>query len=751
MSRNRAEIVDSNLRALLRDWNEASPAADLAAVVRPGTSLTGAELLELIESQFQARHLDLVARRLKETGQSFYTIGSAGHEGNAAVAAALRVTDPAFLHYRSGAFFAQRARQVPGQTPIFDVALSLCAAIDDPISAGRHKVFGSRALWIPPQTSTIASHLPKAMGAAVAIGRARALKLDLSVPADAIVACSFGDASLNHSTALGAINAAGWIAHQNLPAPVLWICEDNGLGISVHTPPDWVERVAAGRRPMTYFAADGLDLVDTFEKATAAARFVRQLRKPAFLHLRVVRLLGHAGSDPELAYHDIERIKADEARDPLLASCRLALRAGVANAAELLALYEEVGDRVEAAAVEAARRPHHTSAASVMAALAPYRPHAVAAQAERAAESARRAERWGKEGLPETREPEHLAKVLNQGLHDLMLQYPEMLVFGEDVARRGGVYGVTAGLHSRYGNGRVFNTLLDEQSILGMAIGSAHLGLLPVPEIQYLAYFHNAADQIRGEAASLQFFSSGQFRNPMVVRIASFGYQKGFGGHFHNDASIAALRDIPGVVIAAPSRGDDAVEMLRTCMAMARVDGRVVLFLEPIALYMTRDLYEDGDGLWRSHYPRPGKFVPLGTARVYGESEPADLAIASWANGLWRSLRAARTLAQDHGVRARVVDLRWLQPFDVQTITAEARAAGRLLVVDEGRRTGGLSEAIVTAVTEACGRDTPPRMARVCGEDTFVPLGPAWHHVLPSEASIVEGALRLAGRSKGVS
>src|SRR5690606_40493041 len=109
-------------------------------------------------------------------------------------------------------------------------------------------------------------------------------------------------------------------------------------------------------------------------------------------------------------------------------------------------------------------------------------------------------------------------------------------------------------------------------------------GLLPMPEIQYLAYVHNAVDQLRGEASSLQFFSANQFSNPMVVRIAGLAYQRGFGGHFHNDHSIGGLRDIPGLMIAVPSRGDDAVRMLRGCLATARACGRVVVFLEPIAL-----------------------------------------------------------------------------------------------------------------------------------------------------------------------
>ena len=156
-----------------------------------------------------------------------------------------------------------------------------------------------------------------------------------------------------------------------------------------------------------------------------------------------------------------------------------------------------------------------------------------------------------------------MALAINRALLDVLTEHPEALVFGEDVARKGGVYGVTRGLLKKAGPARVFDTLLDEQAILGLALGAGVSGLLPIPEIQYLAYLHNAADQIRGEGATLQFFSDRQYRNPMVVRIAGYGYQKGFGGHFHNDNAVAALRDIPGIVDRLPGaprrrRGHDA-------------------------------------------------------------------------------------------------------------------------------------------------------------------------------------------------
>src|SRR6266516_3958600 len=169
---------------------------DRDAPLRPGSSLTGQRCLELFDAQLASRHLDLAARWLRAEAAGFYTIGSAGHEGNAAVAAALRLTDPALLHYRSGAFYLVRAGQAdPPRDGVRDVLLGLVAAADEPIAGGRHKVFGNHALGIIPQTSTIASHLPRAVGLAFAIGRAAKIGVPRPWPDDAVVVCSFGDAS----------------------------------------------------------------------------------------------------------------------------------------------------------------------------------------------------------------------------------------------------------------------------------------------------------------------------------------------------------------------------------------------------------------------------------------------------------------------------------------------------------------------------------------------------------------------------
>jgi 2-oxoisovalerate dehydrogenase E1 component len=316
-----------------------------------------------------------------------------------------------------------------------------------------------------------------------------------------------------------------------------------------------------------------------------------------------------------------------------------------------------------------------------------------------------------------------------------------MLVFGEDVARKGGVYGVTRGLLGAFGARRVFDSLLDEQSILGVALGAGLAGLLPVPEIQYLAYLHNAADQIRGEAATLSFFSAGQYRNPMVVRVAGLAYQKGFGGHFHNDNAVAALRDIPGLVIACPARPDDAAAMLRTCLASAQEDGSVCVFLEPIALYHERDLHVAGDGGWLAPYDPPALWasghIPLGRARVYGDG--TDVTIVTFGNGLRMSLRASARLAAD-GIGCRVVDLRWLAPLPAADVLREASVTGRVLVADETRRTGGVSEGVITGLVDAGFSGC---IARVASEDSFIPIGDAAATVLLSEQSIDTAARSL--------
>jgi 2-oxoisovalerate dehydrogenase E1 component len=747
VSTDRVSVVQDNLDRFLAAAQAGSSSLHPDDPIVPDSTLTVGRALEVFEDQLLSRAIDVEARRLKASGQSFYTISSAGHEHNAVLGTLLRTTDPSFLHYRSGGFMMARGRQGlregVGRDPVLDTMLSICASSDDPISKGRHKVWGSRPLWVPPQTSTIASHLPKAVGAAFALGRARRMGIDPQVPADSIVACTFGDASANHASALTGISAARYASRRGNPMPVLFVCEDNGIGISVETPRRWIRDTFSSFPHLRYVEATGsLDRVWAATKE--AIDTCRSLRMPVFLRLVTVRLWGHAGSDIESAYRSPQEIREAEASDPILAGARLLISTGAATPAALRALVAATRERVREAGEEATRRPHLTSVAEIVEPLAPYEPSAVRADASRAVDPDRRRAFFDGELPEEAIAPvkRTMAAHLSAALADEMLKRDEVIVFGEDVGRKGGVYYVTAGLQKRFGVTRVIDTHLDETSILGLAQGAGLFGLLAVPEIQYLAYVHNAVDQLRGEASSLSFFSSGQFQNPMVVRIASWAYQKGFGGHFHNDNSIGGLRDIPGLVLATPSQGDDAVRMLRGCMALARTCGRVVAFLEPIALYHEKDLFEAGDGGWLSDYPAPGDILLPGEVSTRGEG---DLLVVTYANGVRMSLQAQRILEAEHGIRIRVLDLRWLNPLPFPALTDAARDARGVLVVDEARATGGgIADAVIAHLAESGSSAT---LSSVRAVDSFVPLGPAANLVLVQTADIVEAVRALDARA----
>jgi 2-oxoisovalerate dehydrogenase E1 component len=717
--------------------------------VQPGSTLTVRRARELFECQCESRHADLAAIWMQSQGRGYYTIGSSGHEGNVAVAAALRPDDPALLHYRSGGFYCSRSAQLAGpgsSDAVRDILRGVAAATSEPIAGGRHKVFGNAALSVIPQTSTIASHLPRAMGLAYSLERAKRMGVSTPWPADAVVVTSFGDASVNHSTLVGAFNSSSNTVYQGLPMPLLMVCEDNGIGISTRTPAGWIAQRFSARPGLRYLAVDGCALADVYDAAQQAVEFVRTTRKPAFLHLRTVRFLGHAGSDAEVAYRTPAEIAADYAKDPLLASARLLAAVGALDGKQIVELYEQVRERVHAEAVAAMTEPELATAAEVIAPLAPRRPDLVAAEVGHGTVPPEHREQVFGGKLPERESPLTLAQSINRALHDELARRPQALVFGQDVSVKGGVYGLTRGLRKTFGAARVFDTILDEQAILGVGLGAALAGLLPIPEIQYLAYLHNAEDQLRGEAATLQFFSQGQYRNPMVVRIAGLGYQRGFGGHFHNDNSVAVLRDIPGLVLAVPSHPSDAPAMLRTLLAAAATDGTVGVFLEPIALYHQRDLHTDGDGGWLARYAGPDEWaeqhVPIGSARTWpvGAGEP-ELTFVTFGNGLPMSLRVARELAHS-GVSSRVLDLRWLSPLPVRDILREAAITGRVLVVDETRRTGGVSEAVLAALVDGGFRGA---IRRVTSADSFIPLGAAARTVLLDEPTIAHAARDLIG------
>ncbi|MBS0290235.1 MAG: MFS transporter [Proteobacteria bacterium] len=722
MELNRAKILDENFtkRVLAQDF----PVAKSHTLAQE-VGLDKTTFLELFDSQLISRHLDIIARQLREQNQGFYTIASSGHEGNAAIAKVFNKDDMAFLHYRSGAFMVQRAKKDPTIDIIYDQLLSLVCSSEDPISGGRHKVFGSLSLYVPPQTSTIASHLPKAMGTALSLTTAKALKAKnfTKLPEDSVVLCSFGDASISHSTAQGALNASQWVMATRRALPLVWICEDNAIGISLTTPDHWIQSTISNREGLIYLRCDGRNLADVYKAAKQAMMVARKKKQVVFLHMKTVRLLGHAGSDIESQYRTLLEIEKSEADDPLLHSARDIINATWLTPPEVVALYEKIRSQVQESAQRALKRPKLSSSSEIMSCIVPL-PIAPINTANQTSQ---------------VMQPKNMAQCLNLALSDILSVYPNTLVFGEDVGKKGGVYRVTADLQKKYGQARVFDTLIDEQTILGTAIGFAHNGFIPIPEIQFLAYVHNAIDQIRGEGATLSFFSKGQFFNPMVIRIPALAYQKGFGGHFHNDNAIAFLREIPGIVIVCPSSAKDAQSLLHRCVQIAIETRRVVVFLEPIALYMVKDLYQAGDNLALSAYTWQTP-IPMGELGIEGEPE-SEVAIISYGNGMYLSRQAAYKLQQQFQISIKLIDLRWLAPLNVPGLIAAIKRCKQVLIVDECRRTGSISEALLSHILENCF--PLPKTQRLTGEDCFIPLGKAWEYILPSCDKIIDAILKL--------
>jgi 2-oxoisovalerate dehydrogenase E1 component len=256
-----------------------------------------------------------------------------------------------------------------------------------------------------------------------------------------------------------------------------------------------------------------------------------------------------------------------------------------------------------------------------------------------------------------------------------------------------------------------------------------------------VADLHDAVGALRDEAAPLQFLSAGAWRNPLVLLSAPPGDGPDLLG-----SPVGVLRDVPGLVVAVPARPADAAPMLRSCLASAAVDGSVCVVVEPAPLRDERDLLDEGDGGWLAPYAPPGAWagghVPIGRARTYAVGDADDLTILTFGAGVRLSLRVAARLHTE-GYGTRVVDLRWLAPLPVADLVRESAATGRVLVVDETRRSGGVGEGVLAALVDG-GYVGAAR--RIAAADSFVPLGPAADHVLIGEDAITQGARALLAR-----
>ncbi len=293
----------------------------------------------------------------------------------------------------------------------------------------------------------------------------------------------------------------------------------------------------------------------------------------------------------------------------------------------------------------------------------------------------------------------NVVTAVRDALHDEMANDERVVLLGEDVGARGGVFRISAGWMEEFGEARVIDTPLAESGIVGVAIGMALHGLLPVAEIQFADFIHPAFDQIVSEAARIRYRSNGDFGVPLVIRTPAGGWIH--GALYHSQSIETYYAHVPGLKVVMPSTPADAAGLLRSALQ----EPDPVLFIEHKKTYRA----VKGD------VPDGAYLTPIGVADVKREGE--DLTCVSYGYSVHTCLDAAARLEQDEGISVEVVDVRTLAPLDMETILASVRKTSKAIVVYEDNRTYGAGAEIASTIAEKALFDLDAPIVRVGGPD----------------------------------
>jgi len=657
-------------------------------------NLSVERLLDAYRLMYTARKTDDKILLLLKQGKIFFHIGGSGHEAiQVATAFALKKgEDWSYPYYRDLAFVLSMGYTVK------EIMAEAMHRASGPSSGGFAMPFnyGHKKWRIPSQSSPTGTQFLQAVGTAIA---------QVKDGTGNVVYASSGEGTTSQGEFHEAVN---WASRERLP--VVFVIQDNKYAISVtkkeQTAGESIYEVVKGYQGLNRFEVDGCDFIESYKVAAEAVKRARNGEGPSLILAHTVRLLPHSSSDDQRKYRSEEDLARDKARDPIPNFEKYLISNKIATEEVIRKIQDEVQTEINQAVEEVEKEPQQdpTNLLKYV-----YSPRVIVSK-----------ENFS-ERIPEG-EKIVMVDAINHALAEELENNPKMLVYGEDVGGdKGGVFTATKGLTKKFGWGRVFNSPLAEASIVGTAVGLSIAGYKPVVEIQFGDYIWPAFMQIRNEVAMMRFRSNNDWACPLVIRVAVGGYIH--GGLYHSQSIDGFFTHIPGLRIVFPSNAADAKGLLKTA---CRSDDPV-MFLEHKGLYRA--------SFATSPEPDSNYLVPFGLAKTVRNGD--DITVITWGMMVHRSLEAARKL-EESGVSVEVVDLRTLNPLDVDAILNSVRKTGKVLIVHEDTLTGGFGAEIAAIITSEAFTLLDAPVKRVAAKDCHVPYGPTLENaMLPQTADII--------------
>ena len=653
---------------------------------------TKKQLLEIYQNMAMSRYLDDKQLILLKQGKGFFHIGCSGHEA-AGMAAALAFKpgfDYAYPYYRDQAFclgWGMTSR---------DHLLAFLAKEDDPSSGGRQmpQHYGHKELKIVSQSSSTGTQFLQATGAGFALQKNGE---------NGVAYVSSGEGTSSQGDFHEALN---WASRDK--SPVVFHIENNGYAISVPIEDQIagasVYKISAGYDNLARFNVDGTDFFETHLAFKKAVERARKGKGPSLIQSDVVRLLPHSSSDDQRKYRPEKDLESDRKRDPLLTFASTCVDEGIAKQED----FDKIRDMVKSQVDEDAEWAD--------------------AQADPISGDGQKNvyfnAGWKNDPVPNFTGGKKIVLVdaINHALDEELTHNAKMMVYGQDVAGgKGGVFTATRGLTDKHGEDRVFNSPLAESSIIGTAIGLATLGYKPVVEIQFGDYIWYSMMQIRNEVATMFYRSNGEWSCPIVMRVPVGGYIH--GSLCHSQSIDGFFTHLPGIYIAYPSNASDAKGLLKMA---CRMDDPV-MFMEHKGLYR--------QGFAASPEPDENYLLPFGKAHIVQQGN--DVTIITWGALVQKSIEAAINT----GLSVEIIDLRTLNPLDMETILSSLQNTSRAIIAHEDNLINGFGAEIAARISDEGFKYLDAPIKRVASKDAPVAYASVLENELLVQTNWIEEAL----------